>query len=150
MSGALVRALKPDQRELVEFFGASREAAANRLTDRIEPTDLDEAVADHYWELLTRSWQSGCFWNRIAQQLGDTTAALTSDLHTGNPQAWLRIQCRKATPLASRGGLAFLITHALVWNTNDLVGVDHGEAASIDRLFLRVVATRDSILWGGP
>lgn len=52
MPGALVGSLKPDQRELVEFFGASWEAAANRLTDRIEPTDLDKAVADHYWEFI--------------------------------------------------------------------------------------------------
>lgn len=52
MPGALVRALKPDQRELVGFFGASWEAAANRLTDRIEPTGLDKAVAGHYREFI--------------------------------------------------------------------------------------------------
>ena len=28
------------------------EAAANRLTDRIEPTDLDEAVADRYRDFI--------------------------------------------------------------------------------------------------
>lgn len=52
MPGALVRALKPSQRELVEFFGASWEAAANRLTDRIAQTDLDKAITDHYWEFI--------------------------------------------------------------------------------------------------
>lgn len=52
MPGALVCLLKPNQRELVEFFGASWEAAANRLTDRIEPTALDKAIASHYREFI--------------------------------------------------------------------------------------------------
>lgn len=94
MPGALVRALKPDQRELVEFFGASWEAAANRLTDRIEPTDLDGALAQYYREFTDEILAIRVF--REQDRPGST--------RNGEKDSLILVQCGGKWKIQPRGG----------------------------------------------